>query len=676
MVFINKEKKALFLHIPKCGGSYVRNLLLEKYNFNDTLFDKHQNHMDFIDNRYNVDLLKIEDTTLYKHAINKMGKYRFFCSHQKLTEGFFNDYFKFTFVRNPYTKIVSAYLYVKKLLYKSIDHVEFNSCIRTIPENKEYYKDLNTFIQNYEKINIISYCHAFITQYDQLLDFSGNICFDYIGKQENLDSDLLNILTILNFKQIDHEDSLYFGKILNESKGDNLYEYYDEEIFLFVNKHFAKDFEVFNYKKFDTFEEFTNVYRHFEQVKDSIYTNHDTFIKIPNFIKAINNEEQPTIYEKSSNQYNGLIPKNIIQTYKTNFIHPKVYNNVMNILNINKDYDYYFVTDNDGIKMIEENFDKRTMDAFNKIKIGAAKGDFIRYIALYLYGGVYLDLDAGINIDLNTFIPKDKEFIFFYAGYVKQQYTLIQWIIIIKPFHEIIKNVIEEMVNRIHNDESKIYLATGPKLFTDVIFNMINNTNHYNIAKNISHNQRKELLIENGINKYINGLFFNISEYNNDFKFNFYGYKNTMLYSDESKYNWASNIFNIELSKNKRQLLGFNDFDTSILHKEIISLAYSDYLQKKNINKYSEIINFLMEELSSSTNNYFLKKEILNLKKDINNLNTVCDEIFDYNSNKLSYIRKNLIETFKNSLKENICEYCNFKCLNEQAYNSHMFSHD
>ena len=92
MVFINKEKKALFLHIPKCGGSYVRNLLLENYNFNSTLFDKHQNHMDFIDNRY-VDLSKFEDIILYKHAINKMGKYRFFSSHQKLTEGFFNDYF-------------------------------------------------------------------------------------------------------------------------------------------------------------------------------------------------------------------------------------------------------------------------------------------------------------------------------------------------------------------------------------------------------------------------------------------------------------------------------------------------------------------------------------------------------------------------------------------------------
>ena len=293
MVYINHNNKAIYIHIPKCGGCYIRDVLKNKYGFHEITINKHCNYDEFIDNTKNI-LLENEKNEYYKHSINKMGKYRFFYSHQDINKDIFDNYFKFTFVRNPYTKIISAYLYLKRVLYESKDE----NVIKTFPENKDYFVNFKTFIQNYDKINIVSYCHAFITQYEQLVDFSNNICFNYIGKQENLDTDLLNILTILNITNISHEDYLHFNIRHNVSNNEfnDIYEYYDETIFLFINKHFEKDFEVFNYKKFDTFEEFTNIYRHYEQIQSSLYVNTERFLEIPKFIKSNQNNYNPLNY--------------------------------------------------------------------------------------------------------------------------------------------------------------------------------------------------------------------------------------------------------------------------------------------------------------------------------------------------------------------------------------------
>ena len=97
------------------------------------------------------------------------------------------------------------------------------------------------------------------------------------------------------------------------------------------------------------------------------------------------------------------IPKNIIQTHKTNYIHPFIFNNIVNVLARNLEYDYYFITDEDARELMIHYFDQSILDAFNKIKMGAAQGDFKRYIALYVYGGIYLDLDASIEYSLDDF---------------------------------------------------------------------------------------------------------------------------------------------------------------------------------------------------------------------------------------------------------------------------------
>ncbi len=91
-----------FFHNPKCGGNSVIDIL-HNYDFLEICHDDHENYIDFIGDEHYIDK-HIRD----KHTIRKMGKYRYFYSHQNANKSHMDEFFKFTFVRNPYTKILSS----------------------------------------------------------------------------------------------------------------------------------------------------------------------------------------------------------------------------------------------------------------------------------------------------------------------------------------------------------------------------------------------------------------------------------------------------------------------------------------------------------------------------------------------------------------------------------------
>ena len=270
MVFVNNVLHVLYIHIPKCGGSYIKNIICKNYDFSELTNNYHNTYKDFFNNENNINL--DEDTD--KHTIRKMGKLRYFYSHQDvINKNIFNDYFSFTFVRNPYNKIYSAYLYLKRNLEES----KYNNKIRNTYENKEYFVDFNTFVKNYTNVNNISYYHSFITQYDHLVDFSNNIKISYIGRVENLDNDFIDILTLLGIKDITHIDKIVYNKRENDSGiKDNYSIFYNEESFQFVNTYFEKDFEIFGYTKYNSLEDF-QINSH---VKNNSYNNFNLYKEI------------------------------------------------------------------------------------------------------------------------------------------------------------------------------------------------------------------------------------------------------------------------------------------------------------------------------------------------------------------------------------------------------------
>ena len=209
--------------------------------------------------------------------------------------------------------------------------------------------------------------------------------------------------------------------------------------------------------------------------------------------------EIPTTIKSTIEKTPQTIPKTIIQTYVNNKIPEPIYDNLKKILTNNPEYDYRLITDQEAVEIIKTHFDQRTLNAFLQLILGAAKGDFVRYIAMYLYGGIYLDLDASINTNLNTFISPRDEFIFFINGDI----NLEQFCFAIRPGHPLLLKVIEEMITRIENKEPNIFKATGPTLFNDVIYNTMSNTNIYDTNLNLTPNQRGECYGKN--NQYMGG---------------------------------------------------------------------------------------------------------------------------------------------------------------------------
>ena len=273
MVFINHEQKAIFIHNPKCGGAYVRDILLSDYGFQPFSLEKHDRLADFMDTSEQIDPV-VND----KHTIRRQGKVRYFLSHQDTVgqQDALKEYFKFAFVRNPYARLVSAYKYCRKTLIQSCQK---NSHIRGLVENPLLYVDFKTFVRNRGKVNNIAFFHAFITQYDQLVDDKGVIPLDYIGRTENLDEEFLEILEQIGIDEIKHGNLLFFDQKINQTteSTEDITLLFDEDTLAFTNTHFRRDFEEFGYPLYESLTEFRENYGKDTSKKD-VSQNRTTYI--------------------------------------------------------------------------------------------------------------------------------------------------------------------------------------------------------------------------------------------------------------------------------------------------------------------------------------------------------------------------------------------------------------
>jgi len=190
-----------------------------------------------------------------------------------------------------------------------------------------------------------------------------------------------------------------------------------------------------------------------------------------------------------------MIPKILIQTFKTNNLSEPITTNIQRVLRQNPEFQHLLVTDLDGERLIKDHFSHRVYRAYKALNVGAAKGDFIRYVALYVYGGVYLDLDSSISAHIVSTFDLTQEYIIF----MDVNSNLVQWILMISPRHPLMKKVIDEMVTRIETPELNIFLATGPTLFTDVVYEHVTSTRVYDTTINVPVFERRQLLQERGI---------------------------------------------------------------------------------------------------------------------------------------------------------------------------------
>lgn len=170
---------------------------------------------------------------------------------------------------------------------------------------------------------------------------------------------------------------------------------------------------------------------------------------------------------------------NIIQTWKTREIPTHYYKFIQNLKDNNPNNKYIFFTDESIIVFIKETFPEY-YETFINLKYKIQQIDFFRYLAIYHYGGIYLDLDMNIT---QKFDDLDKSKCNFpieiknkdgsilvgnYAFYAPQGDPFIKHIIdnIVNPpiSEEEIKFAQDN-----HSDDREhvyVYYTTGPELVT------------------------------------------------------------------------------------------------------------------------------------------------------------------------------------------------------------------
>lgn len=205
-MLISHSKKFIFAHVPRTGGTSIT-YSLRKYS-------------------------AIEFDTPDPFEIKKIYAKSGFKFHDKLQNiaPHYLDYFKFAFVRNPYSRAISAYLYIRKT-ERSVQHRRLKNLTFKQFLLEQYS---NYIIYKTKGLQILA------PQYDFLHSCNGDMLADYVGRYENINEDYNYICRRLKITDtvLPH---------LNHSNNFGLGEYYDAATVSIINDMFKVDFETFGY---------------------------------------------------------------------------------------------------------------------------------------------------------------------------------------------------------------------------------------------------------------------------------------------------------------------------------------------------------------------------------------------------------------------------------------------
>lgn len=146
-------------------------------------------------------------------------------------------------------------------------------------------------------------------------------------------------------------------------------------------------------------------------------------------------------------KYEQEIPKIIWQTMKSNQVPAILKEYADTWIEKNPEYEYRFFDDNDIIEFISSHF-PTYLEAYLKIKYGASKADLWRYLIMYKYGGVYVDMDCRCINPLRQWIDPG-------ARYVTQlgiNKDFCQWLIISVAENPIFLKAAQKSLQNAEND--------------------------------------------------------------------------------------------------------------------------------------------------------------------------------------------------------------------------------
>ena len=192
-----------------------------------------------------------------------------------------------------------------------------------------------------------------------------------------------------------------------------------------------------------------------------------------------------TVSDKQVEYHEQKIEKNIFQVYAYNNDEeiPEKFKKVTDILKKqNPEYNYYIYNNSQMESFVKEHFPEyyESYSSINK-EYNVAKTDFFRYMVVYHYGGVYIDIKSGFKVPLREIIKTGDEFIT--TAFAGKSWPLfdnyIQFCIISRKRHPVLKEILDEINYRLKNYDYNrdgyglkgVHSITGPLMFQKVLNN-------------------------------------------------------------------------------------------------------------------------------------------------------------------------------------------------------------
>jgi hypothetical protein len=189
------DHKCVFVHIPKCAGSSISRSLFGNLGGGHTTARKYQ-----------IVFTKKE----------------------------FAEYFKFAFVRNPWDRVVSAFLFLKKGGTGQTDQ-------RWAEQNLSEYPDFDSFVRGWlNPVNARASWH-FKPQYPYVSGRDGRLLIDFVGYFERLQEDYSFIRRTIRCGA----PLIHLNQTRDRSK--DFRQYYREETQQIVADVYREDIRIFGY---------------------------------------------------------------------------------------------------------------------------------------------------------------------------------------------------------------------------------------------------------------------------------------------------------------------------------------------------------------------------------------------------------------------------------------------
>jgi hypothetical protein len=158
---------------------------------------------------------------------------------------------------------------------------------------------------------------------------------------------------------------------------------------------------------------------------------------------------------------------------------PELHENAENIKRMNPGWTYAIHDDADIRKFITDIYGLEILGYFDRIdsRYGAARADLFRYLLMYKYGGVYMDIKSTCTQPLDQVLKPNDRFVLsqwrnkpgeVHAGWGTKGLDHIaggeyqQWHIIAAPGHPFLKSVIEAVLSNIDQYRPWAHGTGGP----------------------------------------------------------------------------------------------------------------------------------------------------------------------------------------------------------------------